>query len=691
MDVLNDFCFGIEFFRYPGPPLEELKKDLRLFRENGLNVVRLQTNWAYEEPLEEQYQFSKIEQILDYAQELGMEALVTICLENAPTWLFAQYDVYQEDATGAKVRHSLPYPIPGDGKPGPCFDNPVAVEKAERYASALVRCLSAHSNVIGWAVWQEARSVGGIPLTPNQALCWCEHTRQAFIRWLQEKYATLAEVNAALLTNYGDWQHILPPYLLYVNMKQSPLYMEYAHFLCERMGKIAEWKKKLVQANDPQKRPVMCHTVLAMAEAGLENQWANEYIIAKEMDCFGISSYPKWGTGPYEDNEDILALMQPLNAARCANYGKPVWVEELQFGRPGSILERSVEPTARDLQNWILTSLASNAKGIIGWSYRDESFCLESFSHGILDQSGKPHKWFSAVTEIAPFLERNRKVLAGAQLVPDKTAIILNADNYLLGHMADKEYLAVNAGKELYKSLVRLGIFPDYIWKEQLSAQRLSQYDHVFLPFPLSVDKDTAKLLRDYVAAGGHLISEACPASYTALSCAEKHSLANGLDQLFGCTEDNVCEIQDPAVCGGIADEQGRWVESVHFIQTYTCQTGKPFLWCKESPAGVRNAYGNGTAELVGTFFGGKAQNQWLIAEMLGVTQPPELWMRELDSEACKVLVFYNPHHEEKTMPLPQGTIVDQFHGDVTVENGVASVSVPAKSSACLIMKHEDR
>ena len=54
MDVLNDFCFGIEFFRYPGPPLEELKKDLRLFLENGLKVVRLQTNWAYEEPLEEQ-------------------------------------------------------------------------------------------------------------------------------------------------------------------------------------------------------------------------------------------------------------------------------------------------------------------------------------------------------------------------------------------------------------------------------------------------------------------------------------------------------------------------------------------------------------------------------------------------------------------------------------------------------------
>lgn len=687
MDVLKDFCFGIEFFRYPGPPLEELKKDMRLFRDNGLRVIRVQTNWAYEEPLEEQYRFSKIEAILEYAQELGMEVLVTVCLENAPTWLFAQYDVYQEDATGHKVRHSLPYPIPGDGKPGPCFDNPVAVEKAERYASALIRCLSAYTNVIGWAVWQEARSVGGIPLTPKQALCWCEHTRQAFIRWLREKYTTLEAANNALLTNYGDWQHILPPYLLYVNMKQCPLYMEYAHFLCARMGKIAAWKKKLVRANDPKKRPVMCHTVLAMTEAGLENQWANEYIIAKEMDCFGISSYPKWGTDAYADNEDILALMQPLNAARCANEGKPVWVEELQFGRPGSILERSVEPTGRDLQNWILASIGSNAKGIIGWSYRDESFCLESFNHGILDQSGKPHKWFSAVTEIAPFLERNRSVFAQAQLEKSKTAILINEDNYLLGHMADKEYLAVNAGKELYKTLVRLGIFPDYVWKEQLSAEKLSQYDHVFLPFPLSVEKETAQLLCDYVAAGGHLISEACPASYTELSCAQKHSLANALTQLLGCEEDNVYEIQDPAVRGGIADAQSRAVEPVHLIQTYTCSTGEPFLWCREAIAGVRNAYGKGTAELVGTFFGGNPRNRWLIAEMLGVAQTPQLWMRELNSPDWKVLVCYNPHHEEKSVPLPQGTIVDQFHGNVTTENGVATVSVPAKSSVCLIMK----
>ena len=687
MDVLNDFCFGIEFFRYPGPPMEELKKDLRLFRENGLRVIRVQTNWAYEEPLEGQYQFSKIEAILDYAEELGIEALVTICLENAPTWLFYQYDVYQEDATGAKVRHSLPYPIPGDGKPGPCFDNPVAVEKAERYASALVGCLSKHTNVLGWAVWQEARSVGGIPLVPNQALCWCEHTRQAFIRWLQEKYTTLENANIALLTNYGNWQHILPPYLHYVNMKQSPLYMEYAHFLCQRMGRIASWKKKLVKANDPQKRLVMCHTVLAMTEAGLENQWANEYIIAKEMDCFGISSYPKWGTGPYEDNEDILALLQPLNAARCANYGKPVWVEELQFGRPGSILERSVEPTAQDLQNWILTSLASNAKGIIGWSYRDESFCLESFSHGILDQSGKPHKWFSGITEITPFLERNRAVFAQAQLQTDKTAILINADNYLLGHMADKEYLAVNSGKELYKMLARLGIFPDYIWKEQLSAERLSQYDHVFLPFPLSVDKATADMLREYVAAGGHLISEACPASYTELSCAQKHSLANGLEQLFGCAEANVCEIQDPAVRDGITDEKDREVEAVHFVQTYQCGTGVPFLWCGATPAGVRNAYGKGTAELIGTFFGATAKNAWLITGLLGVTEAPDLWTRQLVSAQHRVLVIYNPHKEAKSMPLPQGVIVDQFHGDISQENGVAMVSVSAKSSACLIMK----
>lgn len=595
MDIKKEFHCGIEFFRYPGPPLEELKRDLRLFKEHGIDLIRVQTNWAYEEPLEGQYSFSKIEQIIDFARELEIQVIVTICLENAPTWLFALYDVYQVDATGATVRHSLPYPIPGDGKPGPCFDNPIAVEKAERYAVRLLRQLAHYDNIVAWAVWQEARSVGGVPLRSGQALCWCEHTAKAFICWLKEKYGTLHQVNTALLTNYGDWSHILPPYLIYVNMKQTPLYMEYAHFLRERMGRIAAWKRKLVRANDTLNRPVMCHTVLAMAEAGLENQWADEYMLAREMDIFGISSYPKWGNGYYSQNEDILSLMQPLTAARCAAEGRSTWVEELQFGRPGSLLERSVEPTGRDIQNWILVSIGCGAKGVIGWSYRDERFCLESYSHGILDQKGVPHKWFGAVTEVIRFCERNRELLGCAELEPARIAILLNADNYLLAHMADREYLAVASGKEMFRALEQCGVHADYLWRESVSAERLSRYETVILPFPLSLDAAAIDLLQDYVASGGHLVSEAYPASYTTLSCVVDQSLAKKRDALFGCAEENIYEISDPAVRDKIlVDASGTSVKPVHMLQTYQCYTAEPILWCGEHIVGVRNHLGKG-------------------------------------------------------------------------------------------------
>ena len=77
----------------------------------------------------------------------------------------------------------------------------------------------------------------------------------------------------------------------------------------------------------------------------------------------------------------------------------------------------------------------------------------------------------------------------------------------------------------------------------------------------------------------------------------------------------------------------------------------------------------------------------WLIAGLLGVTETPDLWTRQLVSAQHRVLAIYNPHQEAKSMPLPQGILVDQFHGDISRENGVPIVTVGAKSSACLIMK----
>ena len=742
MYKMKKFLFGLEFFRYPGPSPEELKKDLDRFHRDGVSLIRIQTNWAYEEPREGEYDFHRITDLLSYADALGMEVIVTVCLENAPPWLFIRYRAYPVNARGEAVRHSLPYPVPGDGKPGPCFDHPDARAAAERYAKNLVTTLSEWDCVIGWSVWQEARTMGGIPLAEGETLCWCEHTQAAFRGWLQKKYEGLDGINRALRTNYGILEDIEAPYLLYQNMKQNPLYFAYADFLTERLGGIAAWKAALVRRYDPKERPVMQHTVQGMVETGIGGQWADEYVLARETDIFGASLYPKWGTAPFEKDEDTEAVILSLDAVRCAADGRPVLAAELQMGRPGSLLERSVTPSEQDIINWVLLCLARGARGVIGWSYRDETFCLESYGHGVLDALGRPHAWYGAVPRLAAFLKKHAALFAALSPSPAKAAILVNRSNYLLGHAADREDLPVQSARNIYLMLARRGVQADFLRPEQLMPERLSSYGTVWLPFPLVLEGSTALLLqlRSYVRGGGHLIAECCPGSYEPSSCADPEKAETVLRELFGCEQESIYEVGDPAVCPvlepcnapGSTGCEGRKLQAVHFVETYRCleslDTG-PLYTCRGMTAACRRTYGKGTADIIGTFFGADPANEEAAAALAGLGEAEDLLFYELrqplfyegeaqsaaaerqdagsemqgtgsemqgigsvpqDSAAVRshAYVIYNRTKETKQIRLPAGeSLIDSMGGMTVEEDGTRIISLGGKSAACLVVQ----
>jgi len=108
-------------------------------KRHGFNLIKIQTHWAVDEPLEGQYDFSRYSELIEYAQELGMKVYLGLTLEQAPMWLFNKYpDVRMLGRDGIPRMYETAYTLPADGKPGPCFYHPVARDRQIRYLNAIV-------------------------------------------------------------------------------------------------------------------------------------------------------------------------------------------------------------------------------------------------------------------------------------------------------------------------------------------------------------------------------------------------------------------------------------------------------------------------------------------------------------------------------------------------------------------------
>src|SRR6476469_3677292 len=78
------FFLGSHLAREPMPSMDELKRDMETLKRNGFNLVKLQEQWAVDEPEEGQFDFSKYEELIGHAKSLGMYVYLGITCEQAP-------------------------------------------------------------------------------------------------------------------------------------------------------------------------------------------------------------------------------------------------------------------------------------------------------------------------------------------------------------------------------------------------------------------------------------------------------------------------------------------------------------------------------------------------------------------------------------------------------------------------------
>ena len=68
----NVFPFGTHVYREPCLDLDAVLRDLPLLKDYGFNMIKIQEHWSADESREGEYEFSRVERLVQRADELEL-------------------------------------------------------------------------------------------------------------------------------------------------------------------------------------------------------------------------------------------------------------------------------------------------------------------------------------------------------------------------------------------------------------------------------------------------------------------------------------------------------------------------------------------------------------------------------------------------------------------------------------------
>jgi beta-galactosidase len=581
------FAYGAVYFRKTSPPAADWERDYTTAREDGFTSFRHWFMWTAIEPTPGEFEWEDYDRQLDLAAANGMTTIIAEHIAIAPEWLYARYpEARYERANGRKIDSSMQVSSSIGGTPGLCLDNDVVLEHAEHFLRELVTRYHDHPGTGGYDVWNECNV--------DLDTCFCDATAQKFQLWLRNKYGE--DVEALRLPwgrFYSSWDEVRGPR----ELGQYGQSLDWLEFRRDRAHELMRWRVELIRSIDTE-HPVTAHGLAGSLGFGIArgiDDWAS----AAEVDSYGFTFVAsRRGDEPWK---------QPLavEVVRSASQGKPFWHAEAQAGplwwQPqvaGRELDDGRVSQPEDIRYANLVSMAGGVTGLYypRWRPLLDGPLFQAF--GAYGMGGERTDRSEEVASIAKWATDPTNADLFAAVKADSGVSILfvpesQAFAYVSQHDTKSYEHAITGA---WRAFFDLGITADFRQLGQLEGARVA-----YLPYPQLLPKKWADALRQWVRAGGVLISEGAPAWFTDHAHADTVQPGSGLDELFGASEAGV-EFT-PDILGDLTfsgdgftafgGELRQWFKPTNGTVAATFSDG--------SVAVVDNSFGKGRTRLIGT------------------------------------------------------------------------------------------
>jgi beta-galactosidase len=638
----------------PASHRQAWRADLHQIKATGFNTVRCWIDWASAEPREREYHFEALDLIAELAQEEGLRVVVQVYVDSAPDWVGRKYADSHFVSIGGEV-------MPSNAAPGFCFDHPGVREAVLRLFTTLAGHLKTRPAFLGWDLWSEPHVINWAEATYMRSpeFCFCPYSVARFRGWLQKKYGSLDALNRAWYRRFESWDEVEPNRLSTILSYTD--FIDWREFITQKLTEDLHMRFEAVKRGAPDRVATSHAAAPSLFTSPLSGDGSpDDWQMAGAVDFWGTSFYPKHSFPVGRDAAWRAAL---LDFTRSSTGDKGFWVGELQGGFGTVALRVSSTVTPSDLRMWMWSALARGAKGVNVYAWYPMSSGYESGGFGLINLDGTVTERARAAGAVARAVSANHALFAAAKPVPAEVAIVYNPLSYMVG--GRRPLVAVGAQGEVaniernsmlgtYRALFPTNVPVDFVHIDQIarglllnrkgdeSEKRVTplpageggarcsrapgegratsanlRYKVVFLPYPLMLSSGAAGALREFVAAGGTLVTEARAAWNDERGRAKEIIPGYGLHEVCGCRETAVqstpsgkTEIVMSADFAGLkAGDRLRgsvFEETLDSIASNGRVIGR---FGNGSPALVASDFGKGKMLAIGTFIGAPYEN----------------------------------------------------------------------------------
>lgn len=390
-----------------------INQDFALFKQSKINTVTVGIfSWPKLEPQEENYDFLWLDEIFDRVEEMNGHVILATPSGARPAWLAQKYpEVLRTDNRGNKRGFG--------GRHNHCLTSPIYRKKVYEINTKLAEHFGQRKSLVLWHISNE-----------YSGECYCDLCKDAFRKWLKNKYGDLATLNHAWWNTfwshtYNDWDQVNLPSPL-SEMGNKGMSLDWKRFITDQTisfidNKTAPLKK--ITPNIPVTTNMMAGNPLMDPFAGFDYQK-----IARHLDFISWDSYPAWGNDVQSTEElgqNVGLIHDFFRSLKHQNF---LVMENTPSRVNWHNFDRAKRPGMHELAS--LQDVAHGSQGVLYFQLRASRGSSEMF-HGAVIENRHPEKTraFKDVTKVGKDLEKISPIVA-TNYAKAKVAIVFSYDSY---------------------------------------------------------------------------------------------------------------------------------------------------------------------------------------------------------------------------------------------------------------------
>jgi beta-galactosidase len=478
--------------------------DLDLMKAAGFTVIRVgESVWSTWEPRDGEFDLEWLQPVLDGAHERGIGVILGTPTYAVPPWLQTAFpEIAGEQRTGERV--------PWGARQEVDYSHPAFRFHAERVIRAVIARYAEHPAVIGYQVDNEP----GMLLFHNRG----SFTR--FVRRLEAKYGDVDTLNREWGLTYwshrlSDWSDLwtpdgntLPQYDLAWRRYQADLTTEFIAWQAEIVREYAR-PGQFVTTCIAYPRPALDDEDLV---EGLDLTAGNPYYAMQDhLDAdLTLAPVTPWTTS------GVPALFRQADRIYSSKQSRFLITETDAQSIGGS--EFNLPPYPGQLKQSAFAFISRGAAMIEYWHWHTLPYGTETYWGGVLPHSLEPGRVYHEIAGIGADLAALGGALEGFEPDADVAMLWSNDSRFALeffpplstpdGEPDRRSYEHVFDA--FHRGIVEAGAQARILHVGQahgIGAAALAERFPVLVAPALYVASDAdLDLLRDYAAAGGHLI-----------------------------------------------------------------------------------------------------------------------------------------------------------------------------------------